>query len=51
MVRGCMFASGVRRLHIIDGTIKATKYITILQKRMLLSVQQLFQDQLFFQDD
>lgn len=51
MVWGCMAASGVGRLHIVDGMVNATKYIGILQKCMLPSAQLLFRNQFFFQDD
>src|SRR6218665_1820141 len=45
-----MAASGVGRLHIVDGTVNATKYISILQKCMVPSAQQLFREQFLFQD-
>jgi len=32
MVCGCISASGVGRLHIVNGMVNATKYIGILQK-------------------
>lgn len=51
MVWGCMAASGVGRLHIVDGMINATKYIDILQKCMMPSAQRLFDDQFYYQDD
>lgn len=51
MVWGCMAASGVGRLHIVDGMVNATKYMGILQKCMVPSAQQLFQEQFLFQDD
>jgi len=51
MVWGCMAASGVGRLHIVDGTVNGNKYITILQKCMVPSAQQLFHGQYLFQDD
>jgi hypothetical protein len=35
MVRGCMAASGIGRLHIVDGMVNAKKYIGILQKCMV----------------
>ena len=51
MVWGCMAASGVGRLHIVDGMVNGAKYITILQKCMLPSAQQLFPGRFLFQDD
>uniref|UniRef100_A0A3B3R7X0 Tc1-like transposase DDE domain-containing protein n=1 Tax=Paramormyrops kingsleyae TaxID=1676925 RepID=A0A3B3R7X0_9TELE len=51
MVWGCMAASGVGRLHIADGMVSRTKYITVLQKCMVPSVQQLFTSWFLFQDD
>jgi len=51
MVWDCMAAGGVGRLHIVDGMVKASKIITILQKCMVPSAQQLFSDQFLLQDD
>ena len=51
MVWGCMAASGVGRLHIVEGTVNASKYIGILEKCMLPSARQLFSGDYFFQDD
>ncbi len=51
MVWGCMAASGVGRLHIVDGMVNATKYIKILESYMVPSVQQLFHGRFKFQDD
>ena len=51
MVWGYMAASGVGRLHIVQGTVNAEKYINILQNVMLPSAQQLFPGQFQFQDD
>ena len=34
MVWGCMAASRVGRLHIVDGMVNAEKFIGILEKRM-----------------
>jgi hypothetical protein len=45
MVWGYMAASGVGRLHIVQGTVNAEKYINILQNVMLPSAQQLFPGQ------
>jgi hypothetical protein len=47
MVWGCMAASGVGRLHIVDVMVNAKKYIGILQKCMVPSAQQLFRNQFF----
>src|SRR6218665_23817 len=51
MVCGYIYASGVGRLHIINGMVNATKYIDILQKCMVPSAQQLFREQFLFQND
>jgi len=51
MVWGCMDASGVEHLHIVNGTFNASKYIQILKRRMLPSSPELFRDQFLFQDD
>jgi hypothetical protein len=50
-VWGYMAASGVGRLHIVDGMVNATKHITILQKCMVPSAQQLFLCHFLLQDD
>src|SRR6218665_1416985 len=47
----CNSASGVGRLHIVNGMENETMFIGILQKCMVLSAQQLFQEQFLFQDD
>lgn len=41
MVWGCMAASGVGRLHVVDGMVNAAKYIGILEQRILPSGEQL----------
>ena len=51
MLWGCMAASGVGRMHIVDGMVNATKYIKILESYMVPSAQQLFHGQFKFQDD
>jgi transposase len=51
MVWGCMAASGVGRLHIVEGMVNAAKYIDILQKCMIPSAEKLFRDRFIFQDD
>jgi len=51
MVCGCISASGVGRLHIVNGVVNETKYIGILQKCIVPSAQQLFHEQFLFQDD
>jgi len=48
-VWGCMAASSIGRLHIVDVIVSATKYITILQKCMLPSARQLFPYPFLFQ--
>lgn len=52
MVWGCMSSRGVGRLHIISGMMNATKYIDVLQNKMLRSGKDLFGEESFqFQDD
>jgi len=51
MVWGCMAASGVGRLHIVDGMVNAKKYVEILNKCMLPSANHLFPGDYIFQDD
>lgn len=51
MIWGCMAASGVGRLKIVEGMVNATKYIEILQQSMLPSAERLFESDFFFQDD
>src|SRR6218665_1068445 len=51
MVCGCSSASGVARLHIVNGMVNETKYIVILHKCMVPSAQQLFHEQFLFQYD
>jgi transposase len=51
MIWGCMAASGVGRLKIVEGMVNATKYIEILQQSMLPSAERLFASDFFFQDD
>lgn len=48
---GCTAASGVGRLDIVERMVNTEKYIGILEKHMLLSVEQLFTGNYFFQDD
>src|SRR6218665_3243597 len=48
---GCISASGIGRLHIVNGMVNETKYIGILQKCIVPSAQQLFHEQFLFQDD
>ena len=43
MVWGCMSRSAVGRLHVIQGTVNAEKYITeILEKKVLQSAKDMF---------
>jgi len=51
MVWGCMSASGVGRLHVVQGMVNAAKYVEIMQKVMLPSAQELFHGDFVFQDD
>jgi hypothetical protein len=51
MVWGCMAASGVGILHIIQGMVNGPKYIYILENIMLSSARGLFHGEYFFQDD
>lgn len=51
-VWGCMSASGVGRLHVYEGTIKASDYIRILETNLRPSRQKLFGNRPFrFQQD
>lgn len=51
MVWGCFAASGPGRLHVIEGTMNAKKYIDVLHGTMLPSGQQLFPGRWTFQQD
>jgi hypothetical protein len=51
MVWGCMAASGVGRLYIVEGMVNAAKYIDILLKCMIPSAEKQFRDRFIFQDD
>jgi transposase len=57
MVWGCMAAGGVGRLHVVDGTLTARKYIDdVLEKKLLPSIMDIAGDQgdpieLIFQQD
>lgn len=43
MVWGCMSGRGIGRLHVIDGTLTAARYITeILEKKLMSSAKNLF---------
>ncbi|KFM62309.1 Transposable element Tcb1 transposase, partial [Stegodyphus mimosarum] len=43
MIWSCMSADGIGRLHVIDGTLNARKYIdTILEPKLLPSIRDLF---------
>jgi DDE superfamily endonuclease len=46
-----MTASGVGRLHVVDGTMNAEKYIKVLENDMMPSAKNLFSGSYFFQDD
>ena len=52
MVWGCMAANGVGRLEVVSGMMNGTKYIDVLERKMLPSARSLFSDnQWIFQDD
>lgn len=53
MIWGCMSREGVGRLHFVDGTVNAQKYVEILEASLLPSVGDLIQDQdaFIFQHD
>ena len=51
MVWSCMAASGVGRLHIVQGMVNAAKYIEIMQSCMLPSAAKLFPGNFVYQDD
>lgn len=54
MVWGCMSASGVGRLEVCSGMMNATKYVDVLQRKMLPSAAVLFPEERlpwYFQDD
>lgn len=53
MVWGCMSRAGVGRLHFVDGTVNAQKYIQILEASLLPSIDDLVQDRdaFIFQHD
>lgn len=41
MIWGCMSAQGVGKLHIIDGTVNAVRYIDILRDSLMPSIEAL----------
>lgn len=53
MVWGCMSASGVGSLYLIEGTVNAEKYIQLLDSHLLPSIPRLkdMDDQYIFQQD
>lgn len=53
MVWGCMTASGVGRLHLVQGMMNAKQYIEVLEKKMKPSSVTLFgeDEEYIFQDD
>ena len=52
MVWGCMAANGVGRLEVVSGMMNGTKYIDVLERKMLPRARSLFSDnQWIFQDD
>jgi len=53
MVWGCISAYGMGRLHVLEGTMNAERYIKVLEQHILLSRWRLFQGRpcLFQQDD
>ena len=44
MVWGCMAANGVGRLEVVSGMMNGTKYIDVLERKMLPSARSLFSD-------
>ena len=52
MVWGCMAANGIDRLKVVSGMMNGTKYIDVLENKMLPSARSLFSDDdWIFQDD
>lgn len=51
MIWGCIMASGVGRIQIVQGMMNAKQYIEILQKTMLPSAHQFLGKDFYFQDD
>ncbi|GFX45364.1 transposable element Tcb1 transposase [Trichonephila clavipes] len=52
MVWGCMSSHGVRRLHVVSGTVKAMDYIEIIQNKLLPTARDLLGNQSWiFLDD
>ena len=52
MVWGCMAANGIGRLKVVSGMMNGTKYIDVLENKMLPSARSLFSDDdWIFQDD
>lgn len=52
MVWGCFSAKGVGKLHFIEGTVNAEKYVKILEEHLLTSVPMLTTfDEFVFQQD
>ncbi len=51
MALGCMAASGLDKLHFIDGTMNLEMYVEILQRQMLPSARKLLGRLYIFQHD
>lgn len=51
MIWGCIAASGVGRIKIIQGMMNAKQYMEVLESTLLPSVHQLVRKDFFFQDD
>ncbi len=51
MVWGCMAASGLGKLHFIDGTMNSEMYVEILQSQMLPSARKLMGRRYIFQHE
>lgn len=51
MIWGCIAASGVGRIRIVQGMMNSKQYIEVLEKTMLPSAQQLVGQDFIFQDD
>ena len=44
MVWGCLAANGIGRLKVVSGMMNGTKYIDVLENKMLPSARSLFSD-------
>uniref|UniRef100_A0A8C6XBH6 Tc1-like transposase DDE domain-containing protein n=1 Tax=Naja naja TaxID=35670 RepID=A0A8C6XBH6_NAJNA len=51
MIWGCITASGIGRMQIVQGIMNSKQYVEVLEKTMLPSAQQLIGKDFYFQDD